>query len=402
METKSFHASTVREALGLVKSELGDEAEILETRVVGAGSDRKIEVRARAPQLRAIPGLRHEGLGLGAGSAIPSLPPGAVTALAANAPLSMPAAAPAPAPYLAERPSADEGVSVDDLARELERVSRNVEGFRDALTQITWITERFSLGVLSDAERSAYQTLRGRGLEASLALAILTDARSAEPASGWLRDRLLSVLGEQISVVAEPPLEGPRVIVFAGSPGAGKTTLIAKLAAQAQLEGVPAVHLATTDLFRVGGASELVTYGKLLGVPAHVLTEPVTLTRMIERLERGWLLVDTSGRSPDDPRQRALLEPVVEARAAVEVHLTLSVTTKPEDQLESARRWSWLTPDRVALTHTDETSSPGSVLSALKDLELPLSYLSSSGTVPDGLELARADRLASWILGEAG
>ena len=206
METKSFHASTVREALGLVKSELGDEAEILETRVVGAGSDRKIEVRARAPQLRAIPGLRHEGLGLGAGSAIPSLPPGAVTALAANAPLSMPAAAPAPAPYLAERPSADEGVSVDDLARELERVSRNVEGFRDALTQITWITERFSLGVLSDAERSAYQTLRGRGLEASLALAILTDARSAEPASGWLRDRLLSVLGEQISVVAEPPL----------------------------------------------------------------------------------------------------------------------------------------------------------------------------------------------------
>lgn len=399
METKSFHATTVREALGLVKSELGDEAEILETRVVGAGAERKIEVRARAPQLRSIPGgLRHEGLGLMPATALPTLAPATVAALSASAPLAMPAPAPA-APYLAERAPSDEGVSVDSLARALERVSRNVEGFRDALTQITWITERFSLGVLSDAERSAYQSLRARGLEPSLALAILTDARAAEPAGGWLRDRLLAVLGEQVSVVAEPPLEGPRVIVFAGSPGAGKTTLIAKLAAQAQLDGVPAVHLATTDLFRVGGASELVTYGKLLGVPAHVLTEPVTLARMIERLERGWLLVDTSGRSSDDPRQRALLEPVVEARSAVEVHLTLSVTTKPEDQLESARRWSWLTPDRVALTHTDETSSPGSVLSALKDLELPLSYLSSSGTVPDGLELARADRLATWILG---
>ena len=399
METKSFHATTVREALGLVKSELGDEAEILETRVVGAGPERKIEVRARAPQLRVVPGLKHEGLGLGGAAPVPALTPNPLAGFAAGAPSAAPSVAPAPLGYAAERSPGEDSVSVDNLARELERVSRNVEGFRDALTQITWITERFSLGVLSDAERTAYQMLRGRGLEASLALAILTDARSAEPAGGWLRDRLLAVLGEQVSVVAEPPLEGPRVIVFAGSPGAGKTTLIAKLAAQAQLDGVPAVHLATTDLFRVGGASELVTYGKLLGVPTHVLTEPVTLARMIERLERGWLLVDTSGRSPDDPRQRALLEPVVEARSAVEVHLTLSVTTKPEDQLESARRWAWLSPDRVGLTHADETSSPGSVLSALKDLELPLSYLSSSGTVPDGLELARTDRLASWILG---
>ncbi len=393
MDTKSFHASTVREALGLVKSELGDEAEILDTRAIGEGSSRRVEIRARASALRALPNPHVSDATLPA-----SLDRGTAAApsFAAYRAVTTPPASPS-LPRAGTVDGAD--ASVGSLARELDRVARNVEGFRESLSQITWLTEHFSLGVLSDIEREAYRNLRARGLDARTALTLLTDARASEPVGGWLRDRLLTVLSQRLSVAEPPEANTPRILVFAGSSGAGKTTLIAKLAAAAQLEGVPGIHLVTTDLFRVGGASELVTYGRLLGIPTHVLREPTTLARMIERLDRGWILIDTAGRAADDPRQRALLEPCVAARERIEVHLTLNVTTKPEDQLESARRWSWLTPDRAALTHLDETSSPGSVLVPLDEIAQPLSYLSSSGTVPGGLEAARTDLLAGWILG---
>ncbi|MFN7954382.1 MAG: hypothetical protein U0610_21830 [bacterium] len=397
MDTKSFHASTVREALGLVKSELGDEAEILDTRAVGEGATRRVEIRARAGSLRALAGQHASDIGLPTVAAGQPAPLAGLGSLLSFAPSAVAPASAAREPTSAATPA---DASVGSLARDLERVARNVEGFRESLTQITWLTEHFSLGVLSEIEREAYRNLRARGLDARTALTLLTDARACEPLGGWLRDRLLAVLGQRVTVADPPSPTGPRVVVFAGSSGAGKTTLIAKLAAAAQLEGVPGVHLVTTDLFRVGGASELVTYGRLLGIPTHVLREPATLARMIERLDRGWLLIDTAGRAADDPRQRALLAPAVAARDRIEVHLTLNVTTKPEDQLESARRWSWLTPDRAALTHLDETASPGSVLAPLEELERPLSYLSSSGNVPGGLEVARTDLLAGWILGE--
>ncbi len=387
MDTRSFHANTVREALSVVKSQLGEEAEILDTRILGSGAERRIEVRARA----SLPAGVIETLSVGS-TAAETRTAGAASAAGAGLLPTI--------PVRAEIRAAEPAVPADGLARELERVARNVEGFRESLSQITWLTERFSLGVLSDAERSSYQALRSRGVDTELALSILTSARSSDSSGGWLRDRVLAVLGQQISVVAPPPA-GRRCVALVGPPGAGKTTLIAKLAAEARLEGIPSLHLVTTDLFRVGGASELTTYGKLLGVPVHVLREPEPLARMIERNDRGWILVDTSGRAPDDPRQRALLEPIVAARDSVEVHLAMPVPMKPSDQLDAARRWSWLTPDRVALTHADESATPGSVLATLRDLELPVSYVSSSSTVPGGFTAATSEALALWMLGES-
>ena len=96
----------------------------------------------------------------------------------------------------------------------------------------------------------------------------------------------------------------------------------------AEFGRVPGVHLVTTDLFRVGGASELVTYGRLLGIPTHVLREPATLARMIERdkdqrSRAGQYLVQVSTtRDSIRPRhvtQRAVQTPIDPPEISLEV-----------------------------------------------------------------------------------
>src|SRR5207248_605110 len=93
----------------------------------------------------------------------------------------------------------------------------------------------------------------------------------------------------QVTVTAAVDLEPPAatlgtapaapassVRLFFGPPGDGKTTTIAKLAAQARRAG-RRVCLVGADTYRIGAAAELERYGQALGAEVRRAKDPVEL-----------------------------------------------------------------------------------------------------------------------------
>lgn len=64
-----------------------------------------------------------------------------------------------------------------------------------------------------------------------------------------------------------PAQEGPKVVIFIGPTGVGKTTTIAKVASQFAVEQKKKVALVTADTYRIAAAEQLRTYANIMQVP---------------------------------------------------------------------------------------------------------------------------------------
>ena len=105
--------------------------------------------------------------------------------------------------------------------------------------------------------------------------------RTAQPAQ--LRDAaaaraLLTALVES-EIRISPPITarhqgGRRVVALIGSTGVGKTTTIAKLAANLRLRDGMRMGLVTVDTYRVAAVEQLRTYAEIIDLPMKVVTSP--------------------------------------------------------------------------------------------------------------------------------
>ena len=199
-----------------------------------------------------------------------------------------------------------------------------------------------------------------------------------------------------------------RVVVLVGPTGAGKTTTLAKLAAQLHLHQGWRVALLTADTFRVGAVEQLHAYARLIGLPCEVAPTPGALQRALARAaDADVVLVDTSGRGHHDGRRmQELAAFLAAAREAagpdeaggLEVHLVLAAPTRRAevDAILAAHR---PLADRLLLTKLDECESAPEALVPAAAAGLALSYCCAGQRVPEDLALAWPDRLREGLGG---
>ena len=218
-------------------------------------------------------------------------------------------------------------------------------------------------------------------------------------------DRLLAALmrGVHCSGPIRVVPGRPRVAALVGPTGVGKTTTLAKLAANFRLRDGVRVGLITVDTYRVAAVDQLRTYANLIDVPMHVVTTPREMPQALDDLAGNDLvLIDTAGRSPQDDLRIQELRGFLQAARADEVHLVLSLTAGLRHLSLAVDRFRRVGPTAVLLTKLDEASGCGSILSAARQAELPLSYLTTGQDVPDDIEIADPLRIAERLLqGEA-
>lgn len=191
-----------------------------------------------------------------------------------------------------------------------------------------------------------------------------------------------------------------KVIALVGPTGVGKTTTIAKLAANFRLRDGIKMGLVTVDTYRIAAVEQLRTYAEIIDLPMRVVTTTQEMEQAMEELSgMDLVLIDTAGRSPRDEPKIQELKQILKAARVDEVHLVMSLTAGLKNLQSTVRNFSTADVTSLILTKLDEADSLGSILSLNREVNLPVSYLTTGQNVPDDIEPALQDRLARLILG---
>ena len=240
------------------------------------------------------------------------------------------------------------------------------------------------------------------GLARDLIERVRSEAPDLELADAILLQARLSRLIESEITISGPIKiipETTRVAALVGPTGVGKTTTIAKLAANYRLREKRSVGLITVDTYRIAAVEQLRTYADIIDLPMEVVSTPREMREAVKRL-RGLdlILMDTAGRSPRDEIKLQELKAFLAEASADEVHLVLSGVAGERTLLQTAERFSAVGTTSLIFTKLDEAGGLGNLLPVLRNSGLPLSYLTNGQNVPDDIEVAAADRLADLIL----
>lgn len=192
----------------------------------------------------------------------------------------------------------------------------------------------------------------------------------------------------------------PHVAAFVGPTGVGKTTTIAKLAAELSLKRKKKVGLISIDNYRIGAFEQLKAYASIMGmmcIPAFTREDVATALDRMEAMDI--VLMDTAGHSPSDSARMDEAAGVLNSRHSVSVHLVLSLTTGPVDMKKAAAAFAALNPETYVFTKIDETNYCGKIMDQVCDFKLPVSLLTNGQRVPEDLVIPDTRAVLGIMLG---
>ncbi|HVT88386.1 MAG TPA: flagellar biosynthesis protein FlhF [Tepidisphaeraceae bacterium] len=386
MSLQTFKAATMAQALAQVKITLGSDAVIMHTRqyqlsrwlglrrqevveiVAGRGADLG---RARRPKLRQTP-------------------PPAPLGYAANTNAAR---------TLLETPAVQRAMMFD-LSSQMQCIKTMV---KDLSSQVRHQSKPQVPEELFDY----YTQLVSRQVCQDLALEVINAVqKEIRPEnlgqSQWVKERLLDHIQKLIPVsgaIERSKREGPHVVALIGPTGVGKTTTIAKLAANLKLREKRRVGLITIDTYRIAAVDQLKKYADILGSNLRVVASPDELRSAVNSMsDNEFVLIDTAGRSPNDALKLHELRNFLASACPDETHLVLSATASQCCLELAVERFGEMRIDRMIFTKLDEAAHAGIMLNILRRVGKPLSYVTTGQDVPDDIEVGRTKRLAEMIL----
>jgi len=198
------------------------------------------------------------------------------------------------------------------------------------------------------------------------------------------------------SIARRAPGQRPYVLTLVGPSGAGKTTMMYKLAVRAVLNCDLRVKIISSDTYKIGSVEGVQTIADILQVPFGIAFDAAELTGLIGGAETDLVILDTAGRS-DRPARDELSE-FIAAAAPDEIHLVLSATMSQRAIQETAALFLGERIKYITFTKLDEAPSLGGMISSLKWMGLPLGYISSGTMIPDDLLPSTEVPIGAWAV----
>lgn len=426
MRVRRFVAPDVQKALAKVKAEMGDEAVILHVRPVREGGflgffgQMMTEVTAALEEKSAVP--------LHVAPAEPKTlvsEPVPVKKIVFNPLLNT--APRSPIPPVQQKPVSSMGSGEQPIARsdfyltgkpvevqpgptaktaapvgEIRELRHAIEQMsKQMMVQLEEIGTKDKLQGMSKLQQQLTEKELDEGLVQRILKKVVDKAgQNANPEQ--VRAMLVQELTELVKRVVPivPVGKKPLVVALVGPTGVGKTTTIAKLAANFCLVEKRKVALLTADTYRVAAVDQLKTFAEIIRVPVEVVVSPNSIREAIDRhRDKDIIFIDTAGRSPNNQIHLSELRVLLEKANPDRVFLTISATTRCTDMLDIVDKFDLPYIDSLIFTKLDETSTYGGIISLVDKTKKPLAYLTNGQNVPDDIVLANPQQVVSQVLG---
>jgi len=201
--------------------------------------------------------------------------------------------------------------------------------------------------------------------------------------------------------IASPfaPDDEQRIHMIVGPTGVGKTTTIAKLAAQQVFGLERSAAFLTVDTFRVGAIDQLRTYARILDVPLEVCLSDVEVVEAVRRhADKDVLFIDTAGSSQKDAAMIGNWPRSIAPGVPMNVHLIVSAATDGQNLRDIVDRYGVMPLTSLIVSKLDEATHFGSVYNLMHNARLPYSCFTVGQNVPDDIEDATPERVADLLL----
>ncbi len=373
-------------ALAKVKRDLGQRAVILRTRTIKSGGLFGVGARARVEITAG-----EEALSPPARPAREAAPARRVVA--------------APMPEGVAWPVAEAPVPQPPVSAAVQQELQDIKSLVQRLVQ-TQSQDRLSH--LQPQLREAYTQLIQNEVAEELAADFIgrindrqTDGRPLDPATinEFLVQQFARVLAPAAPIQLTRKKGRATVVALVGATGVGKTTTIAKLAAQFRLKQGCRVGLITIDTYRIAATEQLRTYAEIIDAPLEVVLTPQEMKPALERLrDCDVVLIDTAGRSQFDREKLSELGEFLSVAEPDETHLVLSATSSQAVLMKAMEEFSSFRIDRVIFPKLDEAVGIGTLLAVCRKLDAKLSYVTTGQDVPSDIEEGNGRKLAEMIV----
>ena len=227
-----------------------------------------------------------------------------------------------------------------------------------------------------------------------------------------LADEIEAIMSPREEIVDFSEGSRPRVVLFVGVNGSGKTTTIGKIASKLQEQGAKAL-LVAGDTFRAAAIEQLTVWGERAGIPVMAKEPGADAAGLVyEAIEKAkaedldLVLVDTAGRLQNKAELIAELAKIVrvtrklDPQAPHDVILVLDATVGQNalSQVEAFRHTANVTG--IVMTKLDGTAKGGVLVAIAEAHALPIHFV-GVGEKAEDLQPFSAQAYARALVGLA-
>lgn len=372
-------AASMPDAMKQIRAELGKDAVILNSRVVYTGGvlgffkKRNIEVMAAADSNQEIE----------------------------QKPAVKPAAIPAASNHFkgnTEDSQFPGSRTSDELIREISSLKQMMSSLAGGKQISTVYPEAIRKVMQLLNEQEIDNSIQDQVLQVLLEKWYLGGAKAkAAEVEAWLQEEL-------IKQIEDIPFSGisftKKYINVAGPTGVGKTTTLAKMAAECVIKHKRKAAFITADTYRIAAIDQLKTYAGILDIPLEVCYTIDDFRQAAEKLkEYDLVLIDTAGRNFRNRQYVEDLKNVIDFEKDMETFLVLSLTAKQKDMEDIYNQFSIIDIDKLIFTKADETSTYGAMYNIIHKYKKGTAYITNGQDVPDDILMAGPEDIVKQLMG---
>lgn len=283
--------------------------------------------------------------------------------------------------------------AIDEVKSEIEKLRESIEGMRDDGYRIS----------LPPAKKALLNFLRARSIREDFALCLCNKVEGVNEIPAHISE----------SIKVKEDYMNKKTVMLVGPTGVGKTTTIAKLAANAIKKGMKTAII-SLDTYRIGATEQIRIYSKIMGIPLSIVSNIAQLKDSLSRFEPNSdvIFIDTTGKNPKDIEYIDNIADICHAfceghnnqsdaqgtKLPLEMHLLISANSNDEFMISAYNYYKKLPIDYVAFTKTDESVRLGSLYNMMLIYQKPVAYITTGQKVPEDIEFVTVDRLTNLIL----